>query len=139
MPSFNLGNRGATMAKSVLIVGLEPTLVDFSDPAMAAFPDLDAQKIRAGLEADKATLQALGYDAELCLTDTGDTAAEVLKARLAGKKYDGVLIGAGVRTIPRNFMLFEQLINVAHEHAPGAKLCFNTRPDDTAEAVKRWV
>jgi hypothetical protein len=36
-------------------------------------------------------------------------------------------------------MLFERLVNAVHEHAPRARLCFNTRPDDTAEAVKRWV
>jgi hypothetical protein len=127
------------MAKSVLLVGLEPTLIDFSDPAYAAFPGLDAQKIKAALDADKATLVALGYDAELCLTDFGDTAGQVVEAKLNGKKFDCVLIGAGVRTIPQHFMLFEQLVNVVHEHAPGAKLCFNTRPDDTAEAVKRWI
>ena len=127
------------MAKSVLLVGLEPTLIDFSDPALSAFPELDARKIQAALDADKATLVAIGYDAELCLTDLGDTAGEVVKARLKGKKYDCVLIGAGVRTLPRNFMLFEQLVNVVHEHAPQAKLCFNTRPEDTAEAVKRWI
>jgi len=127
------------MAKSALLVGLEPTLIDFSDPAYAAFPGLDARKVRSALDADKATLVALGYDAELCLTDFGDTAGEVVKAKLNGKKYDCVLIGAGVRTIPQHFMLFEQLVNVVHEHAPQAKMCFNTRPDDTAEAVKRWI
>jgi hypothetical protein len=31
------------------------------------------------------------------------------------------------------------LINVVHQHAPHAKLCFNTLPGDTAAAVKRWV
>src|ERR1035437_8033326 len=44
----------------------------------------------------------------------------------------------GVRTIPSHFILFERLINVVHEHAPQAKLCFNTKPSDTAEAVQRW-
>ena len=36
-------------------------------------------------------------------------------------------------------MLFEKLINVVHEHAPQARLCFNQLPSDIAEAVKRWV
>jgi hypothetical protein len=35
--------------------------------------------------------------------------------------------------------LFEKLINVVHQNAPTAKLCFNTKPSDTAEAVQRWV
>jgi hypothetical protein len=37
------------------------------------------------------------------------------------------------------FLLFEKLVNVVHENAPGARLCFNTRPDDTAESVQRWI
>jgi hypothetical protein len=49
------------------------------------------------------------------------------------------MIGAGVRTNPSNLILFEKLINVVHEHAPQAKLCFNQLPSDIAEAVKRWV
>ena len=127
------------MAKGVLIIGLDPTLVDFADPAYAAFPGMDAGKVRAALDADKATLVALGYDAELCLTDFGETAGAVVEEQLKRTSYDCVLIGAGVRTIPRHFALFERLINVVHECAPAAKLCFNTRPDDTAEAVKRWI
>jgi len=127
------------MARGVLIIGLDPTLVDFSDPAYAAFPGMDAGKVRAALNADKATLVALGYNAELCLTDFGETAGAVVEEQLKCKSYDCVLIGAGVRTVPRHFALFERLINVVHERAPGAKLCFNTRPDDTAEAVKRWI
>lgn len=33
----------------------------------------------------------------------------------------------------------ERLVNVVHEHAPRAKICFNTRPDDTRESVLRWI
>ena len=49
------------------------------------------------------------------------------------------LIGAGVPANPSNFILFEKLISVVHEHAPRAKICFNTMPSDTAAAVKRWL
>jgi hypothetical protein len=55
------------------------------------------------------------------------------------RRYDCILIGAGIRLIAQNTPLFEKLVNVVHEHAPQAKLCFNTRPDDTAAAVQRWV
>ena len=61
-------------------------------------------------------------------------------ARQLGKKpFKCVLIGAGVRAVPSNLLLFETLINVVHEHAPQAKLCFNTLPSDTAAAVQRWL
>lgn len=123
------------MAKTqVLVIGLEPSLVDFS-----TMPDMNAEKVRAGLEADQAKLSARGYEAELCLTDLGDTAAEVVTQKLAERPFDCVVIGAGIRTIPAHFLLFEQLVNVIHRAAPGARICFNTKPTDTAEAVQRWA
>lgn len=63
----------------------------------------------------------------------------MLEEKLRAKPYDCVLIGAGVRAVPANFFLFEKLINVAHAYAPRARLCFNTKPSDTAEAVMRWI
>lgn len=125
--------------KSVLLVGLQPDLIDYADPAYAAFPGMTAAKVQAGLDADVITLNAAGYDAALCLTDFGATAEAVIATHLQAKSYDCVLIGAGVRTIGKNFLLFEKLLNVVHANAPQAKLCFNTGPTDSAEAVKRWV
>jgi hypothetical protein len=128
-----------TTAKQILLVGLQPQLIDFSGPAFAAFPGLNAEKVMEGLNAGVASLVALGYDATLCLTGFGDTAEAVLRNELSAKKYDCVMVGAGVRTVPTHFLLFEKMINVIHAHAPGARICFNTKPSDTAEAVKRWV
>jgi len=124
--------------KTIMVLGLEPSLLDFSDPALAN-RGIDAAKIGAALERDAASLNALGHHAELCLTDTGETAEAVVRARLVEKAFDFVVIGAGIRTVPRYFLLFEKLINVVHEHAPRARICFNTKPDDTAEAVSRWL
>ncbi len=124
---------------SVLIIGLRPELIDFSSPDFAHFPGLTSAKVQAGLDADQARLNALGYDAQLCLTDFGETAAAVVQERLQSQPFACVLIGAGVRTVPSNFLLFEKLLNIVHEFAPQAKICFNTKPDDTAVAVQRWV
>jgi hypothetical protein len=118
----------------ILLIGLEPTLVDFS-----SMPDLDAAKVSQGLRAQQQHLRDLGFDAAWCLTDLGATAEAVVRAALAATPYDVVLIGAGIRALPANFSLFERLINVVHEGAPRAKICFNTRPDDTQEAVLRWI
>jgi len=118
----------------ILLIGIEPTLVDFS-----SMPDLDAAKVSQGLRAQEQRLRDLGFDATWCLTDLGATAEAVVRAALTAKPYDIVLIGAGIRVLPANFSLFERLINVVHEGAPRAKICFNTRPDDTQEAVLRWI
>ena len=120
--------------KRVLVIGLEPTLVDFS-----LIPDMNAEKVLTALKADQATLNALGYDTHLCLTDLGNTAEAVVSQKLSESTFDCILIGAGIRTLPTYFLLFEKLINVVHQNAPESKLCFNTKPSDTAEAVQRWV
>jgi hypothetical protein len=128
-----------SMRKRVLIVGLQPQLIDFSNPEYTAFPGLNAAKVMEGLDAGVKSLASLGYEANLCLTDLGETAEDVLKQELTNVRYDCIMIGAGVRIIPMYFLLFENMINIIHRHAPGARICFNTKPSDTAEAVKRWL
>jgi hypothetical protein len=129
--------RTMTDKKSVLVVGLDPALIDFSQPGYA--PGMDATKVLAGLKASEDELTGLGYSVQTCLTDFGETAEAVVQSRLQQKRFDCILIGAGVRANPSNFILFEKLINVVHEHAPQAKICFNTLPSDTTAAVKRWL
>lgn len=123
-----------TATKNVLLIGLHPAVVDYSN-----YPGLDAEKLRAGLEAGEARLKSVGYDAQWCLTDTGETAEAVVMERLAQKQFDCILIGAGVRLNPKHFLLLEKLLNIVHERAPHAKICFNTNPNDTVEAVQRWL
>lgn len=120
--------------RKVVLIGWNPAVVDYSK-----WPDLTPEKLTAALEADKDKLNGLGYEAELMFIDNANTAYEVVKNNLAAGNFDCVLIGAGVRTIPEHFLVFERLVNAAHESAPGAKICFNTNPGDTAEAVQRWI
>lgn len=120
--------------KKVLLVGWNPDVVDYSK-----WPGLTPGKLRAGLEGDRDKLNALGYAAELGLIDSADTAPAGVKALLLNKTYDCVLIGAGVRTVDEYIHLFETLINTVHQHAVSAKICFNTGPFDSVDAVQRWV
>lgn len=123
--------------KSVLVVGLDPELIDFSTPGWP--PGMTAAKVLAGIKSSEEELTRLGYDVQTCKHDFGETAEAVVKSQLQQKRFDCVLIGAGVRTNPSNFFLFEKLVNVVHEHAPQAKMCFNQLPADIGESVKRWV
>ena len=120
--------------KQVILIGLKPEVADYSN-----WPDLTPEKLMAALKADEATLNSLGYDAQLCLVDLGETAETVVTQKLTETAFDCVMIGAGVRTVPDKFLLFEKLINIVHQHAPAARICFNTKPSDTAEAVQRWL
>src|ERR1700692_826260 len=103
--------------KSVLIVGIDPVLIDFSSPDFAP-QNLSADRVLSALLADSERLRGLGYEADSCLTDLGETAERVLEDKLKTKTYDCVLIGAGIRVIPGSFLLFEKLINVAHANPP---------------------
>ena len=123
--------------KSVLVIGLDPVLIDFSKPGYA--PGMDATKVLAGLKSSEDELTRLGYSVQMCLIDVGETAEAVVQSQLKRRRFDCILIGAGVRANPSNFLLFEKLINVVHEHAPQARICFNTLPSDTAAAVERWL
>ena len=126
-----------TEAKSVLVIGLDPTLIDFSEPGYP--PGMNATKVLSGLKACEDELTDHGYDVKMCFTDFGETAEAVVQKALNEQRYDCVLIGAGVRAVPSNLILFEKLINVVHQHAPQAKICFNTLPSDITAAVKRWL
>ena len=119
--------------KSVLFIGLDPGVVDYD-----RWPGLSAEKLRAALDADRRALEAEGYRVDVCFVDRGETAAEVATAALRERDPACVMIGAGVRTDAEHFLLFERLINVVHAEAPGARLCFNTGPMDSAAAVRRW-
>jgi hypothetical protein len=120
--------------KRVILIGLTPEVADYSN-----WPGLTPEKLMTELKTDEATLNSLGYDAQLCLVDLDETAETVVTQKLTETAFDCVMIGAGVRTVPDKFRLFEKLINIVHKHAPAARICFNTKPSDTAEAVQRWV
>jgi hypothetical protein len=121
----------------VLLVGLDPNIVDYSKSPV---PGLTAAKVRSAVEADSAKLDSLGYSAKSLYVDDAKTAEAALAAELSASGYDCIMIGAGLRIVPPYFLLFEKVINVVHRHTPAAtKICFNTNPSDTADAVLRWV
>ena len=121
-------------AKKVLLIGLDPGVVNYD-----RWPGLTAEKLEAGLRRDEAALNDSEYSAQVCFIDHGETAEAVVGEILAETEFACVLVGAGVRTDTEEFLLFEKLINLIHEKAPGARICFNTGPTDSVDAVKRWV
>jgi hypothetical protein len=123
--------------KRVLAVGLDPAVVDYSRMPV---PGLTRERLTMALDAAEARLKGMGYQVRMLYIDTGETAEAVVRQALDRDSYDCIMIGAGVRLPPDHFLLFEKLINVVHRHAePTARICFNTRPDDSVEAVQRWL
>lgn len=127
------------MSGSVVVIGIDPYLIDFSMPEFAR-TGLTADVIQEGLDQSAAVLNAEGYTAELCLIGlTPDEVSAQLARALDARRWDCVVIGAGIRAMPSNLELFEIVLNVVHAHAPHAKICFNTAPTNTVAAVERWI
>lgn len=121
----------------ILLVGYDPDVVDYSDPALP--PGMNADKVRAGIEVAVKQFTARGLDVELGYLPADGTAGTTVERLLAGKSYDCVVVGAGVRLPPKKLGDFEAVINAVHKGAPGATIAFNTRPDDSADAAVRWL
>jgi hypothetical protein len=118
---------------SVLALGLDPR---FADPASTS--NLPPEIVRSFIDLQVKHIRALGYDVEICLIDSGETAEAVLEECLHAREFDCVMIGTSLRE-PAHLLLFERLLNLIHAELPHAKICFNSRPADSAEAVQRWV
>jgi hypothetical protein len=118
--------------KRVLLIGIDPRMIDLS-----RFPEINADQIRAaGMESDR-KLRDVGYSVENCLIDLGLTAEDVLRKTLSANIFDCIMLGAGLRVLPEHTELFEKAINLIHVMAPRSKICFNTHPANSHEAVQR--
>lgn len=66
--------------KSVLVVGLDPRLIDFTQPGYP--PGMNAEKVFAGIKSSEEELTRLGYNVQTCMTDFGETAEAVVQKDL---------------------------------------------------------
>ena len=125
------------MPQSVLIIGEDPALIDFSAPGVP--PDMDADKVMRGLNRSRDRLERAGYEARILLTKDAETVEAQVSEALRDHHYDVIVIGAGLRILASMAEQFELLMNVLHEQAPQAKLAFNSQPDDSDTAAVRWL
>jgi hypothetical protein len=125
------------LMKRILLLGLDPETVDFSDPALP--PGMTAEKVHAGIAVALKQFADRGWESDVGFILPDETAGPTVERQLRSANYDCVVIGGGVRLPPRNLALFEIVINAIRKAAPGAAIAFNTRPDDSADAAARWV
>jgi len=121
----------------ILLVGVDPDKVDFSDPALP--PGMNADKVRAGIAVAVKQFTERGWESDVGYILADATAGPAVERQLRSTSYDCVVIGAGVRLPPRNLPLLEVIINAVRTAAPGAAIAFNTRPDDSADAAARGL
>ncbi|OBA76613.1 hypothetical protein A5641_20740 [Mycobacterium sp. 1554424.7] len=126
------------MTVTVIQIGLDPDVIDYSAPDFAQFPGLSRDTLRAANDDNVAALRAAGYDVDNCLVDFGTTGAEKARRWLAAKRYDAVLIGAGIRLVASNTLLFESIVNAAHATQPGCRFVFNRAAASTPGDLRRW-
>ena len=123
--------------KKVLFLGVDPKLIDVN---LATTTGWDANQVKAVAQEANNKLTELGYEVQNCLVDLGETAESVVSDMLSRENFECIMIGAGIRILPQHTVLFEKIINAVHQKAPpSSKICFNTNPGDSAEAVLRWV
>jgi hypothetical protein len=120
----------------ILYVGQKPETVDFTDPSLP--PGFDAEKINAGIAVGVKKIEEHGWKGDTCMI-TPDAAGSAMLEQALASGYDCVVIGGGMRLPPKGLVLFETVVNIIHRSAPNAKIAFNTRPEDTADAVARQV
>jgi len=122
------------MPKKVLAIGIDPAFVDYT-----AMPQFTAEMFRGYIDAQLERVRDAGFEVTGCLIDLGETAESVTTQALRSQEFDCVLVGAGLRQPGERLLLFERIINLVHRHAPQARICFNSNPADSLEAVQRWI
>jgi len=121
----------------ILLLGLDPDTVDYSDSALP--PGMTAEKVRAGIAVAVKQFADRGWEADVGFIRPDASAGPTVERQLRSTNYDCVVVGGGVRLPARNLALFEVVINAIRKAAPDAAIAFNTRPDDSADAAARWV
>ena len=118
------------MEPRVLVIGLDPHRVP---------GPWDPTPVADGIARATARFAEDGIDAQNCLIglDGSDDIEAVVTAALCEQSWDCVLVGGGIRKDEARLDLFETIINLVRQHAPGATIAFNSTLDDVVEAVQR--
>ncbi|OBJ47356.1 hypothetical protein [Mycobacterium sp. 1423905.2] len=126
------------MTVKAIQIGLDPDVIDYAAADFAQFPGLSKETLRAANDDNVAALRAAGYQVDNCLIDFGSAGAAKARSWLRAGRYDAVLIGAGVRLVASNTLLFEAIVKTAHTFQPGCRFVFNRAAAATPDDIRRW-
>jgi hypothetical protein len=122
-------------ADTVLSLGLHPGAVDLS-----RHPEITPEMLAARIAAGEAAMRAGGFDVVSCLVPADlDEAERRVRDCLAARPVQVAMIGAGLRMAAEHTLLFERVLNLLNELVPGIVFCFNTSPESTIDALRRWA
>ena len=118
----------------ILLVGIDPDLVDFTAPEVPQ--GMNADTIRRGIRTAIDDFAVAGHDPHHLYIPL-DPADRQLSGKLAKERFDCVVIGGGVRIPPSNLLLFEAVLNtIARAPSPPA-IALVGHPGEATAAVAR--
>ena len=126
------------MTITAIQIGLDPDVIDVNSPDFAQFAGLTREKLRTANDENVAGLRAAGYVVDNCLVPFGDDGVAAARRWLEAHRYDAVLIGAGIRLVAANTLLFEAIVNAAHTTQPGCRFVFNRAAVASPDDIRRW-
>jgi len=117
----------------VLMIGIDPDLVDFSDPSLP--PGMNADIIRRGIAVSLDAIRAAGDEVTQLFIAPDPAEARRLADQLAA--VDCVTIGGGVHRPPQNLVLFEALLNAVARAPSRPAIALIARPEEAPAAIAR--
>jgi hypothetical protein len=126
------------MTVTAIQIGLHPDAVDYESADFSQFKGLTKERLTKANSDNVGELRAAGYEVDNCLIATGEEGARKARTWLSAKRYDAVLIGAGVRLVASNTLLFEAIVNAAHAANPECRFVFNYTATSTPDDIRRW-
>jgi hypothetical protein len=96
--------------------------------------------VTQGLEKGKEKMEEAGYTNYAFVPVSPELGVEAYIDYLKTNRVDGVCVGFGMRSSSNVALtsFLEHLIEATRTHSPHSKIIFNTSPDSTVEAAKRW-
>lgn len=100
-------------------------------------PQEERPSLTRRLKDHERAMQADGVDYELAYYSPESGLAEFAE-RLRARRWDGVIVGAGIVGTPQLAHFMEQIVDVARSAAPQAKIMFIHGVEDVRPALRRW-
>ncbi|WPH00733.1 Hypothetical protein R9X50_00356300 [Acrodontium crateriforme] len=130
------------MTLSILVAGLgrfaNKEALALGKPKSAAAATALKTSIAAQLDAGVEASNKAGYHVERTELNPADpTSIAALSELLQSRKWDGFMIGYGLRGVFANTPLFEQVVNLSREVAPETRLLFSNTPDEVLVTIER--
>jgi hypothetical protein len=126
----------AVSQPNVLVIGVDPAKLDCAEWGVT--PAANAM-VQAAIARSEQSFRDAGYDVTMCLIALDADLQIALVPHIEAKTWNVVVIGGGIRHPPQLLLLFEQVVNLVHRHAPQAAIAFNATPADCLQAAERWL